>query len=255
MYGPLIDSPPSHPETVMTTMDYLSCTLKSLGMHYVHLTLDMQLYIVACLIKWNDPTRWKNVILRPEMMHTLMSFLGTIGHNMKGTGAEELVGAAYSGLTSIFSGKAWPKAMQAFRMVTAALLHDFLQTGEKSHDDIVAYLEKAREHPIGKLWVDCFIQPTMLAHQFLRAESEGDWLLQQHCLKMMLPYFFSAGHIIMHDTSPGTCRICNTYHRMPRMIFLMEVMCVAILKELLQYPVISLGSRHKILSKESKLGE
>ena len=28
---------------------------------------------------------------------------------MKCTGAEELVGAAYSGLASIFSGKAWPK--------------------------------------------------------------------------------------------------------------------------------------------------
>ena len=105
MYGPLIDSPPSHPDTVVTTMDYLKRTLTSLGMLHVHLTVDMQLYIVACLIKWNDPTRWKSVILRPGMMHTLMSFLGTIGYIMKCTGAEELVGAAYSGLASIFS--AW----------------------------------------------------------------------------------------------------------------------------------------------------
>ena len=109
MYGPLIDSPPSHPDTVVTTMDYLKRTLTSLGMLHVHLTVDMQLHIVACLIKWNDPTRWKSVILRPGMMHTLMSFLGTIGYIMKCTGAEELVGAAYSGLASIFSGKAWPK--------------------------------------------------------------------------------------------------------------------------------------------------
>ncbi len=28
----------------------------------------------------------------------------------------------------------------------------------------------------------------------MRAEREGDWLLQQHCLEMMLPYFFVAGH-------------------------------------------------------------
>ena len=84
--------------------------------------------------------------------------------------------------------------MRAFRMVAAALLHDFLQTGEKSRDDIAAYLEKAREHPTGKLWVDCFIKPTLLAHQFLRAERQGDWLLQQHSLQLMLPYFFAAGH-------------------------------------------------------------
>ncbi len=54
--------------------------------------------------------------------------------------------------------------MRAFRMVIAALLHDFLQEGEQSHADIVAYLKKAREHLTGKLWVDCFITPTMLAH-------------------------------------------------------------------------------------------
>ena len=64
-------------------------------------------------------------------MHALMSFLGTIGYNMKATGTEELVGAAYDGITIIFNGKAWPKAMLAFRMVVAAFLHDFLQEGGK----------------------------------------------------------------------------------------------------------------------------
>ena len=29
---------------------------------------------------------------------------------------------------------------------------------------------------------------------FLRGEQNGDFLLQQHCLKAMLPYFFVAGH-------------------------------------------------------------
>eukprot|EP00745_Piridium_sociabile_P013977 TRINITY_DN2058_c0_g1_i7.p1 TRINITY_DN2058_c0_g1~~TRINITY_DN2058_c0_g1_i7.p1 ORF type:complete len:474 (+),score=89.64 TRINITY_DN2058_c0_g1_i7:286-1707(+) len=194
IFGPLIDSPPSHPDTVLTTMAYLDRTLKSLGMSHVHLTLDMQLYIIACQIKWSDPVRWNSVVLRPGMMHTLMSFIGTIGHNMKCTGVEELIGAAYSGIANILNGKAWPKAMRAFRIIVATLLNEFLHEGEKTHDEIVAYLEKAREHPTGKLWVDCFITPTMLAHQFMRAEREGDWLLQQYCLEMMMPYFFVAGH-------------------------------------------------------------
>ena len=89
--------------------------------------------------------------------------------------------------------KAWPKAMRAFRMVVAALMHDFLQEGDKSHTDIATFLESTRTHPTGRLWTDCFIIPTMLAHQFMRAEREGDWILQQHCLKRMLPYFFVAG--------------------------------------------------------------
>jgi hypothetical protein len=175
-------------------MAYLDRTLKSLGMLHVHLTLDMQLYIIACQIKWSDPVRWNSVVLRPGMMHTLMSFIGAIGQNMKCTGVEELIGAAYSGIGNIMNGKAWPKAMRAFRMVVAALLNEFLSEGEKTHGEIVDYLEKAREHPTGKLWVDCFIIPTMLAHLFMRAEREGNWLLQQHCLETMMPYFFVSGH-------------------------------------------------------------
>ena len=37
------------------------------------------------------------------MMQIFMSFMGTIGYTIRGNGAEELIGAAYS-------GKAWPKA-------------------------------------------------------------------------------------------------------------------------------------------------
>ncbi len=55
-----------------------------------------------------------------------MSFIGTIGHNMKGTGVEQVIGAAYSGIANILNGKAWPKAMRAFCMVVGALLNEFL---------------------------------------------------------------------------------------------------------------------------------
>lgn len=101
---------------------------------------------------------------------------------MNSTGLEELVGASFGGLTSIFNGKAWPKTMRALHMVVSALLHDFLEEGEKTHEQIMAFLEKAREHPTGWLWVDYFITATLIAHKFWRAEREGDWLLQQHCL-------------------------------------------------------------------------
>ena len=43
--------------------------------------------------------------------------------------------------------------------------------------------------------MDCFVKPTLLSLlMFLRGEQNGDFLLQQHCLKAMLPYFFAAGH-------------------------------------------------------------
>ena len=45
-FGPLVDAPPSHPDTIVTTLDYCKHGinyLQSLGMKTVHITLDMQL--------------------------------------------------------------------------------------------------------------------------------------------------------------------------------------------------------------------
>ena len=194
VFGPMIDSPPAHPDTVLTTLVYLERTLNSFGMQYTHLTIDLQLYETACLIQWNDPLRWTNVILHPGMMHTLMSFLGCVGTLMKSSGVEILISAAFAGITSIVNGKAWTNALRAYRLITAVLLKNFYSDGDKTYEELDVYLETAREHPTGRLWVDCLVKPTLLSLMFLRGQRNGDFLLQQHCLKAMLPYFFAAGH-------------------------------------------------------------
>lgn len=55
-------------------------------------------------------------------------------------------------------------------------------------------LDKARLHPTGRHWVDNFLVPTLLVHQFERSEREGDVLLKMLTLKRMMKYFFVAGH-------------------------------------------------------------
>ena len=77
VFGPMIHSPPAHPDTVQTTLVYLKRTLNTFGVQYTrHLSVDFQLYLTACLVQWNDPHRWTSLKLHPGMMHTLMSFLG-----------------------------------------------------------------------------------------------------------------------------------------------------------------------------------
>ena len=88
----------------------------------------------------------KDVILRPGAMHITMSFLGFIGTLMKGSSLDTLVGSAFGGLTGIMSGKV--RAMRAFRMVSAALLENFLQANENNFDDILAHIEE--ETPVRK---------------------------------------------------------------------------------------------------------
>ena len=79
-------------------------------------------------------------------------------------------------------------------MITAALSQCFLKDGPKSFEELYADLELASKHPTGKHWVKNFIKPTILAHQFLRAEREGDWSYQQLILNKMKRCCFAAGH-------------------------------------------------------------
>ena len=54
-------------------------------------------------------------------------------------------------------------------------------------------MEEARKHPTCRYRVDNYMKPTVLTHQFIRAEIRGNWLFQQLCLERMLPYLLRAG--------------------------------------------------------------
>ena len=142
VFGPLIDSPPAHPDTVLTTLVHAEQFLREQGTNITHIVADMQLYKVALQIKWSDHERWKDLVLRPGGMHMLMSFIGCIGVLMRGTGLEDLLGCAFAGVPNTMNGKAWPKALRALRMVTTALLDEVHYRGI-TVVDLQAELEKA----------------------------------------------------------------------------------------------------------------
>ena len=194
VFGPLLNFPPSHPDTVLTTMQFLLDSLKKFGMEYANICMDMQLFMVASQIKWDNLEKWKDIIIHPGMMHTMMSFLGCIGSLMKASGMETVLATTFGSIKGIMNGKSWPQALRAYRMLTAALLDNFLNDGPKTSEEIEDYLETDQQYPTRKLWINCLIKPTFIAHRFLRAEREGDLLLREKCLRDMLPYFFAAGH-------------------------------------------------------------
>ena len=123
----------------------------------------------------------------------LMSFIGCIGVLMRGTGLEDLLGCAFAGVPNMMNCKAWPNALRALRMVTSTLLDEVHYRGI-TVVDLQAELEKARQLPTGRPWVDCLVIPVAIVHIFIRAERESDRLLHLYCVQQMLPYFFAAGH-------------------------------------------------------------
>ena len=104
VFGPLLNAPPAHPDTVMTTLIYLEKILKTFGIQYAHISVDLQLYQISCIVQWSDPYRWKSLVRHPEMMHMLMTFLGCIGTLMKASGVDVLLTAACGAVASIITG-------------------------------------------------------------------------------------------------------------------------------------------------------
>ncbi len=65
----------------------------------------------------------KSIVLRLGGFHTEMSFLGTIGHLMAGTGLRELLECIYAGNTvgHMLGGKAVSRAVRGHLLVSGAL--------------------------------------------------------------------------------------------------------------------------------------
>ena len=110
-------------DTVLTSMMYMMQSVTDLGMTYIHLSPDMQLYIQAMQIKWNEPQAFDKLILRPVVMHIVQNVCGCIGQLMMCSGLADLIGSAFGGVGSIVAqGKPWVRAMGSFRMVSSVLL-------------------------------------------------------------------------------------------------------------------------------------
>ena len=132
-----------------------------------------------------------------------MSFLGCIVTLMKTSGVDVLVITTFCGITSIVYGKAWTNALRAYRVMIAVLPQSFYLNCTNTHQVLSDYLKTAREYPTERLWVDCLVKPTLLPLMFLSGERNGDFLLQQHCLRAMLPYFVAGVTTIMPANSAG----------------------------------------------------
>ncbi len=97
-------------------------------------------------------------------------FIGCIGTLMKGSCLEEILNAAFHGVSNMLNGKSWPQSLCGFRIVVAVLLEGYILSGKKSVVEFTVALEEACRTPTEQLWVDCFINPVMMVHLYIRAE-------------------------------------------------------------------------------------
>ena len=106
---PIIDLNPSDESCIYSTLTYIQSQAEQLHIPTPCITFDQPLWLKATeIIK----AKSMNMVCRLGGFHTMMSFMGSIGSMMKGSGLEEALETVYgpNAVTHMMSGKAVSRA-------------------------------------------------------------------------------------------------------------------------------------------------
>ena len=121
---PMIDMNPSDLSCINSTLHFI-CEQSGKNNVTPVVTFDQPLFWKATTIINNSPVTspLRKVVLRLGGFHTEMSFLGSIGHIMMGSGLQELLETVYApnAVTHMLTGKAVARAIRGHFLVDTAL--------------------------------------------------------------------------------------------------------------------------------------
>lgn len=145
VFLPMIDLSASNDTCVYSTLYFIANQAKKYNFTPI-VTFDQQLWWKAMMIVENAglecPTR--SIINKLGGFHTLMSYLGCIGHLMDGSGLREVLDVIYAENTTphLLTGKAISRAITGHTIVEAALyvvLHKNCFTIDINNDEVNLY--------------------------------------------------------------------------------------------------------------------
>lgn len=232
---PMIDLHASDLTCIYSTLHFLCKEAEKYGVMPI-ITFDQPLWWKSLLMIQDEPASspLKNIVLILGGFHMQMSFLGSIGHLMTGTGLEECLETVYASnsVTHMLSGKSIQRAVRGHFLVNTALnalitkkaetifpyidwrklmaesadLYDQLISLEITSNDLhLNELLKSMNVHFTKIktklqehrTAKIWIQYTDmidLLRDFIRSERTGNWKLHLATLQKMIPYFAAAGH-------------------------------------------------------------
>ncbi|KAK4317683.1 hypothetical protein Pmani_011244 [Petrolisthes manimaculis] len=122
---------------------------------------------------------------------------------MSNSGLEDIMKAAFGGVTKMLTGMKYSQNFRALRLVVEEVLRDTLNSVSSYQELFDELSMKAEASHTTKHWVNNLILQVFLMMIFVRVEWEGDWALHLWAVKEMFPFFFTLGHI----NYAGYCRL------------------------------------------------
>ena len=197
IYMPLLDMVPANPTTMQTSMTQAKRLSFEHGQKFCIYTFDRQLYCIAASILWHNIELAKYFYLWLDRMHFRISYVGSIGLLIAGTGIKTILEKAFGRVSKMLTRKRYPQNLRALRTLVEEVLRLLLKDGKiTSHSRLMNVLEeKNKSGQITKLWFDALIKPLISCLLFITTEREEDWSLHLEAVKNMVPSFFATSHV------------------------------------------------------------
>lgn len=142
---PIVDLNPSDESCIYSTLMFVDKEAKRHGMHTTCITFDQPLYIKAVDISIAANL---DVVVRLGGFHTLMSFMGAIGHVMRGSGIDDVLKLIFGPNTveTILTGKSYSRAIRGHFLLHGALtnilLTSLLSCNEENGEDVCSAVDQ-----------------------------------------------------------------------------------------------------------------
>ena len=202
---PIIDLNPSDESCIYSTLLFVISQAKKLNVHTPCITFDQPLWIKAF-----DIIHAENlpIVCRLGGFHTLMSFLGSIGTLMKGTGLEDLLSEVYAenSVVHMMSGKALARAIRAHFLVESSLMSLLLEIINESNSvnfgELALFYKQALDGNLNEEFF-CELNSSALSKKIsenidrlkagLREQSRTSklWLLSMHYVYIVKTFTFA----------------------------------------------------------------
>lgn len=229
---PFLDLKATSSDAINSVLHFASDSCRKASKSVTCVTFDQPLYWKAkeILSSTENSLILDNVFLRLGGFHLLMSFMGSIGYIMAGSGLKEVWETVYAPKSTdkMMTGHSFARALRAHLLTHAALgqlLLDGATISDEDKQEVQSMLQQynnktltatsVKESPIissivkkfntrvqevassGKtamLWIQYFQMVTLMLH-YIEAERLGKWELHLLCVQEFIPYFHAAGHL------------------------------------------------------------
>ena len=221
-YLPPIETPITEYGTLFEMFLRSEELAKQCNMKYTHITLDCGAAIKAYHVLWNNPDRFKNVILHLGDFHSMQALFGVIGSYVSGSGFEDVVyqlGLCQPGtMKALLMGKHYNQAWMIHEAFSEAISRIFIEKfipsnllkfADTQHTDAAEKLlvnedfrqfsqyhtkmmKEGMSGSLGKtaqFWLR-YVALVDILHKFHFAIQSNDFEGRLEAWKSMLPFFF-----------------------------------------------------------------